>query len=163
MGARCPIASAALMLFLPCHTAAAQSVSTDVLAGAWEIVAVTSPDGRRGTQDGPPGLIIFTRSHYSITRVVLNGPRPHLDRPGALSAPVAALRALVQFVGEAGLYHARAGEIELHRVVSLFPKDTLPDTIAVFADRCDSQTLWLTSRTDAVGPVGLTLTLTRIE
>jgi hypothetical protein len=115
------------------------------VVGVWkpiEDVDVRGPDRGRHTTDVQPGLLIFTRQHYSATYILGYAPRPRL---GPNSTVEERLRVFDSFVGTAGTYEWNDSTLTLTASVAKNPAgmDGKGRTVQV---RLQADSLWLTIR-----------------
>ena len=137
---------------------------TSSIEGVWRVTEVAS--GLGDAMTSVPGIVIFTKRHYSITRVTGVGPRGQLDRAAFSTASAEQLRLVLQFIGEAGTYEIDgSSDIVFTRVAALVPANT-PGTNATYSFKVDGSTMWVTQRTRGDGSSvanAVTIKLARVE
>jgi Lipocalin-like domain len=129
------------------------------LSGTWkpvEVVVDSGPDRGRHTTDVQPGLLIFTKGHYSMTFVQGFKPRP-LPSDSATDEQVGLL--FLPFTANAGTYERKDSTIVFSPNVAKNPAVMAgkPFTMVV---RVKGDTLW--ARPVGGGP-GLKATWVRVE
>lgn len=124
------------------------------IVGVWRVNQVVNV-GRTLTRqtNPPPGLVIFTRNHYSIVRVT--DERPTRDRQARLSAEEA-FALWGPFQANAGEYEAYGTSVTIRPSVAKQPVRMAPGAFEVLTFKIQDETLWL-------GQGETTLKLTRIE
>ena len=140
-----------------------QAVSPGV-EGVWRLADLRSSDGAVIAND-VPGLVVFTKTHYSITRATSAVSRGSLDRAGFSTATAEQLRSALEFVGEAGTYAISGDTIVLTRIAALVPANRAGTTVT-YSARVTGADMLLTQQSLATGaPVSskVTLRLTRVE
>lgn len=132
--------------------------------GVWRLVDLQSSDGATIAHD-VPGLIVFTKTHYSITRATSSASRGRLDRAGFSTASIEQLRSVLEFVGEAGTYAVSGHSIVLTRIAALVPAN-IPGTSVTYAVIVTDGEMRLTQQSLATGATvssKVTLRLTKAE
>jgi hypothetical protein len=113
-----------------------------------------------------PGLLIFTKSHYSRTTDTAVQPRPVAEFAIAEKPTVAELQARWgPFAANAGTYELSGTTLTLHLVVSKEPRDQAAGTFARLKVQLDGDTLSLTPVANTRGPIvaGVTSRYVRVE
>jgi hypothetical protein len=129
------------------------------LEGVWKPVAVvvdSGPDRGRHTTDVQPGLLIFTRHHYSMNFVQGFKPRP-IPRDSATDEELGL--SFLPFTGNAGTYNRGAGLITFSPSVAKHPA-VMSGSKLTYTARIKGDTMWAKS-TGRGG--GATWTWVRIE
>jgi hypothetical protein len=101
---------------------ATQAVSGQSLVGTWkpvEIVVDSGPDRGRHTSDVQPGLLIFTKRHYSMMFVQGFKARP-LPSDSATNEQVAL--SFIPFTANAGTYQKRDSTVILSPSIAKNPR-----------------------------------------
>ena len=132
--------------------------------GVWRLVDLESSDGTIISRH-VPGLILFTRRYYSITRATSSSARGMLDRAGFAAASAEELRSVLEFVGEAGTYTSTGSTIILTRIAALVPANS-PGTSVTYSGIVTGREMLLTQQTMANGAKvtrNVTLRLMRAE
>jgi len=114
------------------------------LVGVWRIAETitTGPDGKRNPSP-QPGLLIFTKRHYSVTFVTSDSPRPELPATGATDRQRS--EAFGAFDSVAGTYEVKGDQILFTRIVAKNPNAMRPGASATDTLRFEGpDTLWLT-------------------
>lgn len=143
--------------------ASAQSVQ-----GAWEPVEVVVKGGPEpGTNSSPqPGLVIFTKGHYSHMYVPGDEARKDHAGTGPDYSPTDAekVRSYDSFVANSGTYEISGSKLTTQTMVAKNP-NRMSDRVSVTYDfKLDGDTLWLTSTRTVDGQEIETRTkLTRLE
>ena len=130
------------------------------LEGVWkpvEIVVDSGPDRGRHTTDVQPGLLIFTKRHYSMNFVQGFKPRP-VPGDSATAEQVALL--FVPFTANAGTYKRSDSTITISPSVAKHPAVMAGTPIPV-AFRLRGDTLWTNS--GAPGPIASKIKWVRVE
>lgn len=129
------------------------------LEGVWkpvEVVIDSGPDRGRHTTDVQPGLLIFTKRHYSLLLVQGFKARP-LPSDSTTREQLALL--FVPFTANAGTYQHTGSTVTLTPVVAKNPATMAGKPIGLVV-RIKGDTLWAT-RTDV--DVGTKATWVRVE
>ena len=114
------------------------------LEGVWKRVAVvvdSGPDRGRHTSDVQPGLLIFTRNHYSMTFVQGFKPRPI---PGDSATDEELGLSFLPFTANAGTYWQGAGVITFSPSVAKHPA-VMSGTKLTYTVRIKGDTIWAKS------------------
>jgi len=101
---------------------ATQSAPGQSLVGTWkpvEVVVDSGPDRGRHTSDVQPGLLIFTKRHYSITFVQGFKARPI---PGDSATNEQLAMSFVPFTANAGTYQRKDSTMILTPLVAKNPR-----------------------------------------
>jgi hypothetical protein len=146
----------------------AKPAATTSIQGAWKVAEVTftGPNARKMTSP-QPSVRIFTQRHYSFNDVNGDKPRPELPaapQPQATEKQLA--DAFGPFTGQAGTYEVSGHEITVRPVAAKSPNAMRAGAFNTSTFRFEgNNTLWLTSKANAAGPVAnpTTLKLTRLE
>jgi hypothetical protein len=149
-------ATVALLTLIVCAFSPALG---QTLRGTWkpvEVVVDSGPDRGRHTTDVQPGLLIFTRGHYSLMFVHGFKPRP---LPGDSATDEQLGLSFLPFTANAGSYQRRDSTIVFSPSVAKHPAVMAgsPFTMVV---RVKGDTLW--SRPVGGGP-GAKSTWVRVE
>ena len=136
------------------------------IEGVWRTSAVTLTGPNARTIDQlQPSLAIITAKHYS--RVELHGEGPRPSFADAAKATADELRQVWgPVVAEAGSYEVSGGNVlTLRPVVAKNPASMAAGAFSSYTYRIVGDTLWLTYRSTARGPVTNppTVKLTRVE
>jgi hypothetical protein len=130
--------------------AVAQS-GTAKLQGAWKVVEVTvTGDGGYSDPNPQAGLILFTRSHYSIMTISSRGPRPGFATakdPAHLTdaEKLARYEQWNFFASNGGTYEVKGDTIITHAMVAKNESVmTGPPGVRLF--RLEGNTLWYTQK-----------------
>jgi hypothetical protein len=113
------------------------------LEGVWkpvEVVVDSGPDRGRHTSDVQPGLLIFTKRHYSMTFVQGFKARP-IPTDSATDEQLAL--SFVPFTANAGTYQRTGSTITFSPAVAKHPR-VMAGTPITFAVRVKGDTLWAT-------------------
>lgn len=150
------------------------------IQGVWRPVARTIPasttPGERsdpfahvpvGTQTAvQPGLLIFTKQHYSRVTDTAVQPRPTTGEATPGRSTVEELQARWgPFQANAGTYELSGSTLTLRLVVSKEPRDQREGNFARLTVKMDGNRLWLTPFENAAGPIvaGVTSEYVRVE
>ena len=141
-----------------------RSNSTPSIVGVWKLseTTTTGPNAKKVTSP-QPGLRIYTRQHYSLTTVTSDKPRPELPEKGATDKQLA--DAFGPFAANAGTYEIKGNEITLKPVIAKNPAVMRAGNFLVGTFKLEGNTLWITSKSNASGPVANPTTekYTRLE
>ena len=124
---------------------ATQAVSGQSLVGTWkpvEVVVDTGPDRGRHTSDVQPGLLIFTKRHYSLMFVQGFKSRP-IPSDSATNEQLGL--SFVPFTANAGTYQHKDSTVILSPLVAKHPRVMSGITQTVFV-RMKRDTLWARGR-----------------
>lgn len=108
----------------------------DQLIGVWKIIEVklpANPDRNleaRTITDPQPGLVIFTKRHYSWQEVAPRKPRLDLPRQGGTDAQL--LEVMRRFLSNGGPYEVKESTIILRPMVAKMPYVMAPDFSSSF-------------------------------
>jgi hypothetical protein len=121
------------------------AVVSQSVVGVWkpvEDVVVRGPDRGRHTTDVQPGLLIFTKQHYSATYILGYTPRPGLS---TTSTDAERVRVFQPFVATAGTYAWNDSTMILKASVAKSPGGMTGRgrTVPV---RLQGDSLWITIR-----------------
>lgn len=122
-----------------------QAVSGQSLVGTWkpvEVVVDTGPDRGRHTSDVQPGLLIFTKRHYSMTFVQGFKARP-IPSDSATDEQLGL--SFIPFTANAGTYQRKDSTVILSPSVAKHPRVMSGPTQTVFV-RIKRDTLWARGR-----------------
>lgn len=125
-------ASLLMLAFLGHGAPTAQRASP--LEGAWKLVesSLGNSDTVSVNRSPQPGLVLFTRRHYSLMYVEGTAPRkPFVDPFGATDAEK--LVAFDTFAGHTGTFAVNDSVVEMTIVVSKNPSLASPDMRSSFA------------------------------
>jgi len=86
--------------------------------GAWVFVSITSPDGETNAQPRP-GLLVFTKTHYSMMFVASEEPRAQYTGEEMTDADMVA--AYTTFVANSGRYEVNGNELTSRAFVAKDP------------------------------------------
>ncbi|HSE66456.1 MAG TPA: lipocalin-like domain-containing protein [Gemmatimonadales bacterium] len=121
--------------------------TTPQIYGAWTLIqsSLASRDTTITNGSPQPGLLVFSKRHYSLMLVEGSAPRTPFAEP---SRPTEAekLAAYDTFVGHSGTYVVADSLIEMHVVVAKSPSlmgTDLRTSFARFVYRIQGDTLWL--------------------
>ena len=141
-----------------------RSGSTPSIVGVWKLseMTYTGPNARKVTSP-QPGLAIFTRQHYSITVVESDKPRAELPAKDATDKQLA--EAFDPFIANGGTYEIKGTEITYRSIVAKDPAGMRAGNFFVATFKLEGNTLWITGKSNASGPVAnpLTVKYTRLE
>ena len=134
------------------------------LHGAWKLVeaSLVGRDTTITTRAPQPGLVVFTRSHYSLMFVEGSSPRAAFADP-ARPTEAEKLAAFDSFAGHTGSYSVQDSVVRMNIMIAKIPSLMTGDmrtSFAQFIYRVASDTLWLTRRTPAGS---FTMKLLRVE
>ena len=164
-----------LTLIVVCATVvSAQSSSKKSIEGVWKVTEIAITGAEASNISNPqPGLIIFTKTHYSVMWVPGNQPRSLFT--GEDPTDQEKIAAYDSFVANSGTYEVAGETLTLHPVVSRSP-NFMAGGAAKNQFRIEGTTLWLIQKnTDlsvrtgdriatSSGPASETrLKLTRVE
>jgi hypothetical protein len=135
-----------LLVFSPILTAVAQAKPR--LQGAWRVIEVaTTGPGATVNRSPLPGLMLFTESHYSITREEGSTPRTSVATKDSVAAMINQLR----FAAQAGSYALTDDQLELHRDVALGLGHMGNSSTSII--KIAGDTLWITQKSNERGPL----------
>ena len=143
----------------------AQGGTQSGIVGVWRVSEVTRTGPNARTIANPqPGMFIFTPNHYSLLRVNSDAARPELPPDQPTDKQLA--DAFRSITANSGSYEIKASEITLKPVVAKNPAGMKAGAFITGTFRMDGKdTLWLTERAEADGPIPnpVTVKLTRVE
>ena len=120
-----------------------------------------------GTQtDVQPGLLIFTKQHYSRTTDIAVEPRPRTDYAIPAKPSLEEFQARYgPFAANAGTYELSGNTVTLRAFVSKEPRDQVAGSFARLRVRVEGNTLSLTpiERSDGQIAAGVTSRYIRVE
>jgi|RhiMethySRZTD1v2_1073278.scaffolds.fasta_scaffold463740_2 lipocalin-like protein len=144
----------------------AHSQATPSVQGAWRVTAVT---GANGTNKSPqPGLLLFTKQHYSLLSVGGTSPRkefgPPKDPANLTDAERAArYEAWDVLTANSGTYEVKGTTLTLHPIVAKNPS-VMTGGPLTREFKISGKTLIMTQKPTAGQPGGeTTTTFTRVE
>lgn len=143
-----------LTLLLLCATAVlAQSSRRKPIEGVWRVTEVVVTGADASTEANPqPGLIIFTRKHYSVMRVPGNQPRTLFK--GEDPTNEEKIAAYDSFIANTGTYEVAGAILTLHPMVARSP-NFMAGGVAKNEFRIEGTTLWLIQKnTDISARIG---------
>jgi hypothetical protein len=151
----------ALSILLGIH-----AVAQERLAGAWKVTEFTmyfdfgKTVAFTGTQ---PGMILLTKTRFSMLAVVGDKPRPDLDRASATDAQKVA--AWTPFIALAGTYERKGATLIFHDEVSKDPFDMKPGLFYRIDYKLEADTLVLSVKANQDGPIPnpMVIKLARLE
>jgi hypothetical protein len=134
------------------HGAEQRGNSTSSIVGVWKLSETTTTGPNAKTVTSPqPGLRIYTRQHYSVTSVGSDKPRVELPEKGATDKQLA--EAWRPFAANAGTYEIKGNEITHRPSVAKNPGVMRAGNFLVDTFKLEGDTLWLTAKSNASGPV----------
>jgi len=142
------------------------AVAQEKIAGAWKISEFTmyfdfgKTVAFTGTQ---PGMVLFTKTRFSMLAVVGDKPRPDFDRANATDAQKVA--AWTPFIALAGTYERKGATLIFHDEVSKDPYDMKPGLFYRIDYKLEAHTLVLSVKANQDGPIPnpMVIRLTRLE
>ena len=146
------------------------SQAASPIDGVWKIAEVVTTGANAATNATPqPGLIIFTRGHYSW--VTVNGTTPRAQSPAAKDAArltdaekIARYDEWGRFTAQAGTFEVKGTTVTRHALVAKNVGAMSPKNSDSREFKLQGTTLWLTSRSAAGQPPSETRTkLTRVQ
>ena len=165
--------------FIAALTAPAVGQPAPSIQGVWRnvervIPAATAPGDRSdpfghvpvGTQTTvQPGLLIFTKNHYSRTTDTAVEPRPKLDYAAANPTAEELQARWGPFQANAGTYELSGDTLTLHPFVAKEPREQGGDSFARLAVKLEGNTLSLTPIANSRGRIaaGVTSKYVRVE
>jgi lipocalin-like protein len=131
-------------LILCATVVSAQSSKKKPIEGAWKVTEIVVTGADPSSVPNPqPGLIIFTKTHYSVMWVPGNQPRSLFKGEGPTDQEKIA--AYDSFVANSGTYEVAGATITLHPMVARSP-NFMAGGVSKFQLRIEGTTLWLTQK-----------------
>jgi len=134
-----------LTLLVLCTTVvSAQSSTKKGIEGAWKVteIVVTGADASN-VPNPQPGLMIFTRKHYSVMWIPGNQPRSLFKGEGPTNEEK--IEAYDSFVANSGTYELAGATLTLHPMVARSP-NFMAGGVSKLQLRIEGTTLWLTQK-----------------
>jgi len=157
--------SCALFAIVTAPLAAQPSPAPASLQGVWRAVGVTAGDASAPVMRSQPGLIIFTRQHYSIVRVTSDAPRPDLPQSLSQATATQLIATWDPFTANSGSYTVNGSELMTRPLVAKAPPFMKPHAFVAYTWVVKGDTLSLTPTGSQAGRVAspTTIRLVRVE
>jgi hypothetical protein len=131
-------------LILCATVVSAQSSKKKPIEGAWKVTEIVVTGADPSSVPNPqPGLIIFTKTHYSVMWVPGNQPRSLFKGEGPTDQEKIA--AYDSFVANSGTYEVAGATITLHPMVARSP-NFMAGGVSKSQMRIEGTTMWLTQK-----------------
>ncbi len=130
------------------------AVAQQKLEGAWKVTEFRMyfDFGKTLAFSGnQPGMVLFTKTRFSIVTVVGDKPRPDFDRATASDAQKVA--AWTPFIALAGTYERKGTRLIFHDEVSKDPFDMKPGLFYSIDYELQTDTLMLFVKANQDGPI----------
>lgn len=121
----------------------AQSSTKKSIEGVWKVTEIVVTGDASNVPNPQPGLIIFTRKHYSVMWVPGNQPRSLFK--GENPTNEEKIAAYDSFVANSGTYEVADGTLTLHPMVARSP-NFAAGGVSKNQMRIEGTTLWLTQK-----------------
>jgi hypothetical protein len=151
---------AALAVLVTVQSAAAQGK----IEGVWKGTEITFTGAKPQTVTlTQPGLLIFTKKHFSFLGITGDKPRPDLPQKDATDAQKVA--AWGPFMAVAGTLEVKGATVTLKAIVAKDPSGMAPGNFMTADFKVEGNTLILTLKSRQAGPTPnpMTIKLVRLE
>jgi hypothetical protein len=144
-------------------TAQSASAQDNQLEGVWKYIEIVPPGpNTQPTQAMQPGLLMFTRTHYSM--VMINGDKPRPDLPQQDATDAQKVATWTPFSASAGTYEVKGNTYTFRTTVAKNPSAMQPDLSITVEFEIDGNTLITTPKAINTVPINWGSTkLVRVE
>jgi hypothetical protein len=146
-----PMAVVTLVIWMSSPLTSAQSR----LGGVWKVVEMTTGGPEASTVTNiQPGLILATKTHYSITMVNVDKPRPAMPSRDETDLQKRALQLVAvwcPFSANAGTYEVKGTTLITHPLVGKNPDVMVSGSFMEWEFKLEGNNLWLTPRSNSQG------------
>jgi hypothetical protein len=136
------------------------------VTGVWRVTERTEKTigpGVSTNRNPQPGVMIFTKSYYSIMVVSGDKARPSLPQDTSSATAAELLAVFVPFTANSGTYEIKGDELTTHAIVAKHPAGMQTSMLIKFKLDGSQLTLTLVSENGVPVPTPTIVKLTRVE